>query len=145
MSLDCIQAVGDLLRLTSPLPPPDDPSLGADVVSPPLRNRNHLPHLLESNWCIQVLWLSWLTLTLRRLNGKSPKAVCVQYLHFASTIGSDGGEVILDGQENASSLSASSQSIPPQAAATAKIRSLLSLNDAAIFSDTCLPIGTCRS
>jgi hypothetical protein len=81
-----------------------------------------------------------------RLHGQSAKSVCVQYIHFSACVAADSSEpieVILDGQENMSSLCARSNQAS-SSVSVAPVRPLLSLNDAATFGDTSVPMGISR-
>ena len=79
---------------------------------------------------------------LNRLNGLTSKSACVQYIHFSTNIES---EVVLDGYENSSFLrnTPSTDNNTNHSVGNA-VRPLLSLNEAIVFGDACLPIGSCR-
>ena len=84
--------------------------------------------------------------TINRLHGQTTKSVCVQYIHFSACVATGAAkptEVILDGQENTSPLCARS-SQGTSTVPVPSVRSLLSLNDAATFGDTSVPIGISR-
>lgn len=78
-----------------------------------------------------------------RLNGSTPKSACVQYIHFSTHIQS---ETVLDGYENSSFLRKSSENKADHHTNQNEnmVYPLLSLNEAIVFGDAGLPIGSCR-